>query len=283
MSEVKSKEKTGRENGLLSYVPLTVAALITGGFSWYVNILSQEWVVLDHVHATRLGHFLAGTPNDMAATLGGLVGSLTLVWVIASVVQQSMELRAQRAEFAEMVRAQDAQVAALNAQAAIFEDEKLRRDQTVAKEELDLILWHLKGDFGVLNGFNLVVARSIVKADEAILAETVNFFTEPASTVDEDITFIHYYSQLTSVLSFLERQQADGRKVIAIDGLSRAALSTLISGAEKLMSVSTKLSEAQSYRFQRLHAGELLSALTSIHSRKDLWNWESSGRFWRIP
>lgn len=123
------KEKTGGEAGFQTFIPLIIAAIVTVIVGWYVYFLSQEWVVLDHVHATRLTHFLAGTPNDMAGTLGGLVGSLTLIWVIASVVQQSMELRAQRAEFAEMVRAQDAQVAALSAQADIFLDEQIERKQ----------------------------------------------------------------------------------------------------------------------------------------------------------
>lgn len=76
----------------------------------------------------------------MGDTLAGFVGSLTLIWVIASVLQQSMELRAQRREFSEMVRAQDAQVKALEAQGKLFEDEKRRRDLDAVRRYIDALL-----------------------------------------------------------------------------------------------------------------------------------------------
>lgn len=114
----------------VSWLPLAAAIVTTIVFGAYSWMLAAEVVTLDNVTQTRFQHFLAGSPNSMGDTLAGFVGSLTLIWVVASVVQQSIELRAQRREFSAMVKAQDAQVAALEQQAAIFADERLARDES---------------------------------------------------------------------------------------------------------------------------------------------------------
>jgi hypothetical protein len=83
----------------------------------------------------------------MGDTLAGLLGALTLIWIIASVFHQSKELadqrvimREQKKEFELMAKAQEAQVEALNAQILILQDEKRRRDEYESDKEFDALV-----------------------------------------------------------------------------------------------------------------------------------------------
>ncbi|GAB1479810.1 hypothetical protein MASR2M74_23780 [Paracoccaceae bacterium] len=104
--------------------PLWLALISTGFFGVWTFLLAIEVTLQDATLATRWEHFLNGRPNELGDTLAGFVGSLTLIWVVASVFQQSMELKAQRREFEKMVEAQDAQVAALVAQTELLKSER---------------------------------------------------------------------------------------------------------------------------------------------------------------
>ena len=128
----------------LSWLPLALAFISTALFALYTWHLAIEVVTIGDITQTRFQHFLAGAPNSMGDTLAGFIGSLTLIWVVASVVQQSMELRAQRREFSAMAKAQDAQVEALKSQTALLEDERLRRNQSVASDYIETLLISLK-------------------------------------------------------------------------------------------------------------------------------------------
>jgi hypothetical protein len=127
----------------LAFWPLAIAVAVTAFFGHYTWELANQVTDQGGVRASRYEHFLHGRPNELGDTLAGFVGSLTLIWVVISVVQQSIELRAQRRELAEMVRAQDEQVRALRAQTEIFEDEKRRRDQVEVRNSLEELLAHL--------------------------------------------------------------------------------------------------------------------------------------------
>jgi len=142
--------------------PLWFATALTTVFVWWTCTLALQVTVQSEISARRWDHFLSGRTNELGDTLAGFVGSLTLIWVIASVFQQSMELRAQRREFTEMAAAQSAQVDALKAQTAILVDEKTRRDQVAADQYVEE---HLK-----------TVAR--VLSDRKILLMTLNFRLE---------------------------------------------------------------------------------------------------------
>ncbi len=72
---------------------------------------------------------------------------MTLIWIVASVFQQSLELRAQRLEFKKMVEAQDAQVKALEAQSDIFKDERKRNNEKLANGALNNEIRLLIEDF----------------------------------------------------------------------------------------------------------------------------------------
>jgi hypothetical protein len=80
--------------------------------------------------------FLDSPPNEIGDTLAGFAGSLAFIWIVITVWLQSSELSeqrevliAQKEEFKAMVAAQNAQVEALRAQAAVFEDEKRHRSE----------------------------------------------------------------------------------------------------------------------------------------------------------
>lgn len=145
MSEVSPSFCKKLWEAFLTTWPLFAAGTVTIVFAFWVYGLANE-ILQDSSgrFITRWSQFLSGEPNTMGDTLAGFIGSLTLIWVVASVIQQSMELRAQRREFAEMVRAQDAQVKALEAQARIFEDEKKTRDEVKAGEVFEELLQTLR-------------------------------------------------------------------------------------------------------------------------------------------
>ncbi len=122
---------------ILTCIVVAIASSLGHG---RVSLSSQEGA--DQFEAvSRWDWFFKLPPNAMGDTLAGLLGALTLIWIIASVFHQSKELgdqreimREQKREFELMVEAQNAQVRALEAQALIFEDEKRRRDQDVTRQ-----------------------------------------------------------------------------------------------------------------------------------------------------
>lgn len=127
--------------------PLFAASAVTSVFALWVYGLAIEQVQTSGGKiVTRWHQFMSGEPNTMGDALAGFIGSLTLIWVVASVIQQSMELRAQRREFTEMVKAQEAQVEALRAQAEVLTQERRHREQDRIEQLLDQKIERLRSD-----------------------------------------------------------------------------------------------------------------------------------------
>jgi hypothetical protein len=120
--------------------PLWVALLFTIAFGSWVFGLAFEVTIQEPYRATRWEHFLHGRPNELGDALAGFVGSLTLIWVVASVFQQSMELKAQRREFAAMSGAMQSQVQAMEQQTLLLKEDRRRREQDSAGEVLKELL-----------------------------------------------------------------------------------------------------------------------------------------------
>ncbi len=121
--------------------PLYAAAAITIGFAYWTYGLAFESLIDESGGSyTRWEEFKNGQPNTMGDTLAGFVGSLTLIWVVASVIQQSMELKAQRQEFAEMVTAQENQAAQLTKQVEILDFQLTNLKQRAVRDHLDQII-----------------------------------------------------------------------------------------------------------------------------------------------
>ncbi|VDC27218.1 hypothetical protein [Pseudogemmobacter humi] len=80
--------------------------------------------------------FLASSPNEVGDALAGFAGVLAFIWVAVTVALQSAQLRAQREELRltrkemeEQRKATQDMARSLAREAAIFEDEQLRRNQ----------------------------------------------------------------------------------------------------------------------------------------------------------
>lgn len=97
-----------------SSVPVRVAATATVVVFLIVGVLAFGSVKVDGAEIYRWQQFMRLPPNAMADTLSGIGATLTLIWVVASVFQQSLELRAQREEFRKMAIKQAEQGASLS-------------------------------------------------------------------------------------------------------------------------------------------------------------------------
>lgn len=95
-------------------VPIRVALVVTLLVGVVFLVLSFGKVTVDGQSLHRWQHFMKLPPNAMADTLAGIGATLTLIWVVASVFQQSFELRAQREEFQKMAEKQGEQGETLN-------------------------------------------------------------------------------------------------------------------------------------------------------------------------
>ena len=97
-----------------SSVPVRIATFATLCVFVLVGLLAFGTVTVDGEQLYRWQQFMRLPPNAMADTLSGIGATLTLIWVVASVFQQSLELRAQREEFRKMAEKQGEQSVVLN-------------------------------------------------------------------------------------------------------------------------------------------------------------------------
>lgn len=274
MSAEISKEKPWWLEAL-AFWPLGLAVLATSAFGWYTIWLAQEVITVEGVTASRYLHFLDGRPNEMGDTLAGFVGSLTLIWVIASVLQQSMELRAQRREFAEMVHAQEAQVEALSAQAAIFQDEKNRRDEVEAKNILDELV--LSTVFLLRNFQNLLIKKSARHSSDSQQVWSVDFSYFPPegdmdTTDDYMPSIVRSAVGLDKYIESLEPPNASFRHPeITYTQADPSEMDLAIKNTEKIVALRPKLSAAQQVRLDRLRVEELHEFLHRLRQNEQLW------------
>lgn len=130
--------------------PLWGAMAVTAGFAVWVYMLANEVTVQDPYRATRWEHFLHGRPNELGDTLAGFVGSLTLIWVIASVIQQSKELKAQREEFEIMAAAMSKQASVVDEQIKSLKYENQKREKEKIDNRLEVFSKELSALIGLL-------------------------------------------------------------------------------------------------------------------------------------
>ncbi len=100
---------------------------------------------------TKWFYLKQSTPNELGDALAGFAGALAFVWIVVTVWIQSQELSAQRAELAETRKelelariAQEKQLAVMETQAKIFEDEQSQRAEIRSKELLEQLLQDLR-------------------------------------------------------------------------------------------------------------------------------------------
>jgi hypothetical protein len=261
VSEETTENESWWQNTLVFW-PLGLAVAATALFGWYTLGLAQEMTEVAGVTAPRYQHFLSGRPNEMGDTIAGFVGSLTLIWVVASVLQQSMELRAQRREFAEMVRAQDAQVRALEAQAEIFRDEKVTRDQALAgrtlNELLDALIDHLRSSSLWFSYKDLTSYQG----------GTVEFFTEQDTRAD--FLRLVTYSALGGLKAWISYKRSPNVLVEPSPHTDVERLKAAFHICGRIEALNPRMAEDDLVRVERYRIGELGDVISKLLNDSDL-------------
>jgi hypothetical protein len=104
-------------------------------------------------------HLYAAPPNEVGDTLAGLAGVLAFIWLIATVLLQSVELgeqrrvlalqkeemEEQRAATQEIARANAEQVKISELQYEIYRDEREQRNQAYAQSQVQELCSHIHG------------------------------------------------------------------------------------------------------------------------------------------
>jgi hypothetical protein len=260
--------------------PLWFAAVLTAGFVWWAWSLALEVTTQGEISARRWDHFLSGRPNELGDTLAGFVGSLTLIWVVASVFQQSMELRAQRHEFEEMVQAMEQQVDAMKAQSDLLTFQRTALEQNQAKDNLERSLSMLVATLRDLGGLRhwefLAQGNSNNAQNERTITHSWEGFAPGiggGSEVDEKIQ-----SSLQSLRRFKFLLDAPGM-IRPRDGQKSAAkghFERVLPAIEMCQRLKADLSDVERLRLERLEL-ENIAALIEELLHRDLWDPKGRG------
>jgi hypothetical protein len=249
---------------------------------YWASSLAIEITLENGVSARRWDHFLGGQPNELGDTLAGFVGSLTLIWVVASVFQQSMELRAQRQEFEEMADAMKQQVAAMKAQSDLLNFQRAALEQNQARDNLERSLSMLVAslrDLGGLRHWEHLTRGSETNAQtgETKITESWELFAPGiGGGVDTDSML---RSSLETLRRFKQSLETPG-KIRARDGQKSAAQSEfekILPAIAACQNIRPALSEVEKLRFDRLELDKL-EELVKWFLERDLWDPKGRGK-----
>jgi hypothetical protein len=269
VSEEAAKDRSWWREAL-AFWPLGLAVAATSVFGWYTFKLAQEVATVGGVTASRYQHFLAGRPNEMGDTLAGFVGSLTLIWVVASVLQQSMELRAQRREFSEMVRAQDSQVRALEAQISIFQDEKRRRDQSEARELYEQYLIDVCRMIQFLRDRDLKWYFPDPRdTDYDLYGKVIWLFPGNGRKVEGEESVNAFHRSLLLQISELRQHLRKNSNVRR--PMPTAVVSKLAEKLERICALQSSLASPEVEKINRMTAKRLSEVLREVEKDDSLW------------
>jgi hypothetical protein len=257
--------------GVVGFLPLFLASLTTLLFGVYTYFLAQEIVTIDELTKSRFQHFLSGSPNVMGDTLAGFFGSLTLIWVVASVVQQSMELRAQRREFSAMVKAQDAQVMALNEQAKIFADERSAREEVRLYELFEAILASAFEDMRGIQD-RIFWEFEMTAVDGFLSRETVEIFKFPERTPYSIALIRNQFSGVIEINRRLRVYFERGKLERAPHAsVTDAFLGPFLDKLVKANEISSGLAPGQKIRAEDLRLKEVITELRNLISDNSIY------------
>jgi hypothetical protein len=228
--------------------PLSFASFFTFVFGIWVVLLALEVTIQEPYRATRWEHFLNGRPNELGDALAGFVGSLTLIWVVASVFQQSKELKAQRREFAQMSQAMQSQVEAMQEQILLLKEERNQREQATAgqvlKELLDKLAYEL----------NLEATTASLLGPDLHGAARYKVF---AGKVEREETFDYILRNRNSISSFWEQHDGEFSDQTQFFRGDVSLYGTLTMTIDKIVELQPRLSEDVLVRLNRLELGNL--------------------------
>lgn len=245
-----------------------VLALIFGLAFGTVKVAGQPDV-------PRWQAFWSASPNEIGDTIAGVSGTLAFLWIIVTVMIQGSELRLQRRELAmtrrelkaqreaseKMAVAQDAQVKVLEAQAAIFLDEKVQRDESRAKETLDGLLIDLRSFFQNIFSNHCVwkyVPEVYPDGKESLRSSTL-FYNTDSRKESIDLPEVDFFRQIFNRINGLITQIDHWERTGTIR--SKPDLGTLSAVTESLKSISElsdSLSAGQKHRLSAIGFDDLV-------------------------
>ncbi|MBT2129663.1 hypothetical protein [Aliiroseovarius lamellibrachiae] len=218
---------------------------------------------------TKWSAFLQASPNEVGDTLAGFAGALAFVWLIATVVLQGQELREQRLEFEKMADAQVAQLAVLEKQGQIFEDEQRQRSEAqlaeVYSEKLKSLSWML-ADMGkkVLWTFS----RS---EEEYENGDAYPLCLSPLRGEGE--AFERWLSRHAEYLeefpSYLNDWSA--RSGFQINAIMDVSIETVEQKLRELVQLEERLGAAQKESLERLNINRILTGFERLKKIDDIW------------
>jgi len=215
-------------------------------------------------------HLYVAPPNEVGDTLAGLAGVLAFIWLIGTVLLQSIELREQRKEFREQRKATQDMARAMAAQAAIFEDEKRQRDEQRAEELFDQLLISLCGmneradgprwDYFVPNekggGTRSNFSFDLPFSSQTPVADQVGAIV--SNGVHSSKLLMDYHKR-----KFIEKYPEDTNYILELRRL-----------AARVIALKTRLSEAQVERLASFEMDQLIKACT-IALEEQYLSWEA--------
>ena len=223
--------------------------------------------------------FWTSKPNEIGDTLAGFAGTLAFIWIVVTVWLQSIELGeqrevliAQKEEFKAMVAAQNAQVEALRAQAAVFEDEKRRRDETANVLFLEENLRSLFLDLTVAWLQRTVwrfEASSENSANVVRRVSLLNDYHGPARVRSPEELMPHLPEVFHATLVAL-RSSINGRGVLQ-SAPDIEEFRSIAARINKMLPVTDSLTSGPGERFARLKLLEIAVPLNEILSHEEFW------------
>ncbi|MGX9355733.1 hypothetical protein ACS3SW_11430 [Roseobacteraceae bacterium S113] len=204
-------------------------------------------------------HIVAAPINEVGDTLAGLAGVLAFIWLVATVLLQAHELREQRKEFREQREATQDMAKAMAAQAAIFDDERVHRQETRAK---DLLHYKLQAVLGF-------VRQASSAADDALAPAASRVFF---SNINQSGNETDLFASLNSVAAFLAEKQQPVDDVLDLPVTDDLAILLLeLQGLLlEIMKIKPNLSQADQQRLSNLQIAathDLLDQLLKFTQR----------------
>jgi hypothetical protein len=293
---VSEEQKPTRYQWLKGNTPIVVAILLTCVVVFIAAALGHQKVSISANGAaetvetvSRWEWFFHLPPNAMGDTLAGLLGALTLIWIIASVFHQSKELadqreimREQKKEYELMVQAQNAQVDAMKAQSDLLIFQRTILEQNRARDNLERSLSMLVAslrDLGGLRHWERMVEGNETNAQTGVtqIKQRWEVFAPGIGggvDIDEMLR-----SSLETLRWFKLNLETPGR-IRARDGQKSAARSEFVKILPAIVECqrhSADLSDVEKLRVERLDL-EKLSELVEWFLSRDLWDQSGSGK-----
>ena len=258
----RGREKLWRPDNPIAY-GLGISVLLIGAYL----VLGFQSKCINSVCETNFQKFFEADPNEIGDTLAGLFAALAFVWIIVTVFLQSRELKEQRKEFREQRKATQDMARAMKAQAEIFEQEQMERQQNLSLRHADELLKSVRYELSHARLFwNFGADRrgyvSLFPWDSGATAKEVS---------NEE--FIAGY--VKAFQKFLDpiKTKIANEKTHSLS--SQATLNKPIATTEKLLSVSQKLSAAERERFSRYELEQLFKQMKTYRN-ENIWS-ESVG------